>query len=134
MAVPALKEEPDRRDMLLVRLRNLLSQHGLSRPATAGLLRNLAEAYEQSEQHEQLRAVADADSERSSSSAATRQQLCRARKQAGLRVLRPSLAVDNERLELLAVAGLIPVDSLECDAELVGEICRLIHRLADVTL
>lgn len=125
-------------DLKAQRLRNLISQLGLSRAQAAALLREVADDFDPSEQYRRMRDAAvriqcaSRPARRPKDSADTeRQRRSRQQRRAGLRVLRKYPAVSDEHIALLVQAKFIPLEATEHDGDLVDAIVGLTRELAE---
>ena len=129
----------DIEELKAARLRNLVTQLGLSRVEAAKLLRELAHDFDPQEQYRRLRSAAERIQTRrpvnrrqaKDSTATERQRRSRRHRAAGLRILRAYPAVSDEHIATLVRAGLIPLEAAEHDAELVDALVNLVHQIAE---
>lgn len=120
------------------RLLGLISQMGLSTSEAAALLRSTANDIEPTAEFRRLQEIIPvvaanepAKQKKARSDDAERQRRRRYRQARGLRVLRATAAVDDERIARLVQAGLIPDGAVDSDADLLDELLRVVMEIAD---
>lgn len=120
------------------RLRNLITQFGMSRAEEAALLRELAQERDPAAEYQKLREAAPAIAANDAGGGkprenrrAERQRRYRIRRTLGLRTLHCYPAVSDEVVAVLVQHGLISASAVDRDAELVDEIVGIAARLAE---
>lgn len=120
------------------RLLGLVAQLGLPRAEVATLLRSVANDINPTDECRRLQeaisvisAAEPTKQKKARSDEAERQRRRRYRQARGLRVLRATAAVDDERIARLVQAGLILDSAVDSDGDLLDELLRITMEIAD---